>query len=98
MPTYWCRAGTSRYSPARAASSPAPSHRRDPRSRRARSRKRGDLAPRQERLCGPTRPWALVLVLIAIAFETIKQVGETIGHTLVHNVVVHGAQLLAETG
>src|SRR5476649_1223022 len=98
MPTCWCRAGTSRYWRARAASSPAPGHRRDPRSRTARSRRRGDWAPRRERLCGPTRPWALMLVLVPIAFETIKQIGKPIWHTLTHHVVVHGAKLLAETG
>src|SRR5450830_1533121 len=86
-----------RYWRARAASSPAPGRPRGPRSRTARSRRRAGLAPRRERLCVPTRPWALVLIL-AIAVETIEQFGKPVRYTLVHHVVVHGAQLLAEPG
>src|SRR5450830_1103380 len=82
---------------ARAASSPAPGRPRDPRSRTARSRMRASSAPRRGRLCVLTRPWALVLVL-AIAVETIEQFGKPVRNPLVHHIVVHGAKLLAEPG
>src|ERR1019366_3543468 len=86
-----------RYWRGRAAASPAPNRRRDPRSRIARSRRRASWAPPRERFCASTRPWALVLVLIPIAFETIEQIGKSIRYALVHHVVVHGAKLLPGT-
>src|SRR5262245_58931083 len=59
---------------------------------------RGDLAPQRERLCGPTRPWALLRVLFSARVEAVDQVGKSVRHALVYDLVVHGAQLLSETG
>src|SRR5262245_52428312 len=58
---------------------------------------RGGLAPLQERLCGPTRPWALLRVLFSARIEAIDQVAEPVGNSLVHDLVIHCAQLLTQT-
>src|SRR6185437_479462 len=87
-----------RYSQAPSTGFPAPGRRRDRRSRKARSRRRADLAPRRGRLCGLTRPLPLVPVLAAVVVETIEKVVETVRNALVQDLVVHGAQLLPETG
>src|SRR5262245_65779113 len=58
---------------------------------------RGGLAPLQERLCGPTRPWALLRVLFSARIEAIDQIAEPVRNSLVHDLVIHSAQLLAQT-
>src|SRR5260221_6452133 len=98
MPTCWCRVERSRYWQAHATTFPAPDRPRDPRSRTARSRMRGGLAPRRERLCGLIRPSPLVRVLFPGSLEPIDKIGKPVGDALIYDVVVHRTQLLAEAG
>src|SRR5579864_1774106 len=97
MRTCWCRAGRSRYWRARAEVSPAPGRPRDRRFHTGRSRMRGGLAPLRERLCGPTRPSASLPILFLITLEAIDQFVKPVRDALIDDIVVHGAQLLAET-
>src|SRR5262249_39723843 len=90
--------GRNRYSRALAAAFPELSHRRGPRFHTRKSRRRGDLAPHRGRLCEPTRPSALLRVLFSAGIKAIDQVAKPVWNALVHDFVVHGAQLLAQTG
>src|SRR5579875_334721 len=99
MRTCWCRAGTTRYWRAPAAGFPGPGRRLGRRSRTARWQRRGGWAPRQARLSGLTRPWALRLpVLVFFGVDAVDEFGEPFRYALVHHLVVHGAELLSETG
>src|SRR4030095_523283 len=89
--------GRNRCSPMPAGAFPARDRPRDPRCHTTRSRMRGGLAPLQERLCGPTRPWALLRVLFSARIKAIDQVAEPLGNSLVYDLVIHCAQLLTQT-
>src|SRR5580658_6060463 len=99
MPACWCRVETSRYAPAPGAASPAPDRRRGRYCRTARWQRRAGSAQcrgpdrvsrgRASLLTGPPS----ILILVA---EPANQIGEVVWHALTDDVVVHGAQLLAD--
>src|SRR6185437_16528420 len=98
MPTCSCRAGTTRCWRARARASLAPNHPRDRHSRRARSRKPEGSVRHREWLSGLIRPLPSARILASVCVQPVKQLTEPVRYTLVHHIVVHGAQLLAEAG
>src|SRR5579863_143323 len=96
MPACWCRARTSRYERARATASPAPGRRRGRYCRTARWQTRAGSARWREpdRVSqGRASCWPSILVLVT---QAANEVGDVVGHALIDDVVVHGAQLLAD--